>query len=200
MPVLAEAPQTPTPPERKLWTRQECEALIAAGIHDLDSYELIEGELIRKVSKNHMHILVTLLLGQWLRRVFGDLSVLQETSIDLRNADFATSIPEPDFAILRRSFAEIPGRACEADLLLAIEVSDTTLNFDRTIKVALYARSAIPEYWVVDTNARRLVVHREPQQGVYQSILTYSEDESISPLAAPTSSLPVRNIFQERTN
>lgn len=194
--MLAEAPQTAANFERKLWTRQECEALIAAGFHSLDRYELIEGELIHKVPKNHMHTLALMLLGEWFRQVFDVLAVLQKTSIDLNNSDFATSIPEPDFAILHRSFAEIPGRACEADLLLAVEVSDSTLNFDRTIKAALYARAAIPEYWAVDTNARRVIVHREPKDGSYQSILTYSEDESISPLGAPNASLAVRNCFQ----
>lgn len=195
MPVLTEAPQSATDVERKRWTRDECEELAAAGIQALDRYELIEGELIQKMPKHMPHSLVMMLLLDWLRGVFGVLFVVPEGSVDLPGRDFNTSVPEPDLFVLRRSAREITFRANSQDVLLAIEVSVTTLNFDRTIKAALYARAAIPEYWVVDVNARRIIVHRNPQDGIYQSILTYSENESVSPLAAPNESLPIRNCF-----
>lgn len=196
MPAVAEAPQTSTFIERKRWTRDECDVLEAAGIHDLDRYELIEGELIRKASKNIQHSLVLILLSEWLRSVFGVLSVLQEGSVDMPAEDFATSIPEPDLIVLRRSVTEIPRRASASDLLLAVEVAVSTLSFDRSTKAALYARAGIIEYWIVDVVGRRLIVHREPRDGAYQSVLTYSEDESISPIAAPTPTLLVRHCFE----
>ena len=73
-----------------------------------------------------------------------------------------------------------------------MEVSDTTLDFDLRVKGPLYARAGIQEYWVVDLKARRMVVHREPVAGVYQSIEAYSEDESVAPLAALDRLLIVR--------
>lgn len=196
MPAVAESVQSIPPMERKRWTRDECEALLAAGIQDLDRFELIEGELIRKVPKNRMHSLVILLLGDWLRQLFGGLLVVQETSVELPAADSYSSLPEPDLVVLRRSFVEIPGRASASDLLLAVEVSGATLNFDRSTKAALYARAGIAEYWIVDVVQRRLIVHREPKDGSYQLVLSYSEEEQISPLAAPNASLVVRNCFQ----
>ena len=79
------------------------------------------------------------------------------------------------------------------DLALIVEVSDTTLRFDLTVKAKLYARASIQEYWTVDINGRRLIVHREPRGGTYQSVTAYSEN--VTPLAAPDSPLVVSALF-----
>lgn len=76
-----------------------------------------------------------------------------------------------------------------------MEITDSTLRFDLTVKAGLYARAQIVEYWVADLTARRLIVHREPQPGGYRSVVAYSESERVAPLAAPQSELLVRNIF-----
>jgi Uma2 family endonuclease len=85
------------------------------------------------------------------------------------------------------------------DVLLAIEVSDTTSEFDSTGKEGLYARAGLREYWVVDLNGRRLIVHRNPTGGRYQSIVAYGEHEQASPLAAPEAALAlvVGRVFGE---
>jgi len=81
------------------------------------------------------------------------------------------------------------------DLRLVIEVADTTLGFDLTTKAALYARAGIVEYWVLDMAGRRMIVHREPQGARYASVAAYSSEESVAPLAAPESSLRIRDAF-----
>jgi Uma2 family endonuclease len=68
---------------------------------------------------------------------------------------------------------------------LVIEISGSTLAFDLGPKARLYARAAIPEYWVFDIDQRRLIVHRNPQAGNYSAVTTCAEGESISPLALP---------------
>ncbi len=68
---------------------------------------------------------------------------------------------------------------------LIVEVSDSTLNFDLTVKAALYARPAMIEYWVIDILGNRLIVHREPSEGVYASIIAYGLEDELTPLAAP---------------
>ena len=69
------------------------------------------------------------------------------------------------------------------------------LSFDLTVKARLYARARIVEYWVVDIPGRRIIVHRDPQEGQYQSVVAYAEQESVKPLASPDHEFPVRSAF-----
>jgi Uma2 family endonuclease len=78
-----------------------------------------------------------------------------------------------------------------------IEIADTSLAFDLTVKAALYARAAIVEYWVLDVPGHRLIVHRDPQSGQYGSVTAYSEQEGIAPLGAPDSTFQVRTVFPD---
>jgi Uma2 family endonuclease len=79
------------------------------------------------------------------------------------------------------------------DLDLVVEIADSTLSFDLKTKADLYARAGIIEYWVLDIPNRRMIVHRDPKDGHYASIVAYAADESVSPLAAPNSALLVRD-------
>jgi len=81
-------------------------------------------------------------------------------------------------------------------LVSVFEVSDTTLDFD-VKKARLYARAGIPDYWVLDVNNRRLIVHREPNAGRYASVLAYGQDEIVAPLAAPQALFRVAAAFEE---
>jgi Uma2 family endonuclease len=178
---------------RKKWTRDECAQL--SNIVDLHQYELIDGDLIKKMGKNHPHMRAVMLLVEWLRSVFPGRMVAQEVSIELRGEDNATSEPEPDAVVLTRSFLDLAPRPKPAEIRLVAEVSDTTLAFDLSPKAALYARAEIAEYWVLDITARRLIVHRHPQQGIYQNVKVYSESESVASLAAPDVPAVVSSLF-----
>ena len=181
MRLLTERPvHSPSLPHKQ-WTRDECERLEAAGI-DLERYELIEGELIAKMAKKHP-------------QAFGRFFVLQEAGINVSPEDQPTSFPEPDVAVINKPFSAIPGLPTPADLVLVAEVSASAFAFDMTIKAGLYARAGITEYWVVDIEGRRLIVHREPVVSAYQSVFAYAENESVSPLAAPTHAIRVGDLF-----
>jgi Uma2 family endonuclease len=80
-------------------------------------------------------------------------------------------------------------------LRLIVEIADSTLGFDLKVKGALYARAGVPEYWVLDVAGRRLLVHRNPQSGRYTDVAAYSEQESVSPLAAPQAQFRVADAF-----
>jgi Uma2 family endonuclease len=71
------------------------------------------------------------------------------------------------------------------DIQLLVEIADSTLTFDLTVKAALYARAGIVEYWVLDVAGRRLICHRGPISGSYSSVMVYNEQESLAPLSAP---------------
>jgi Uma2 family endonuclease len=81
------------------------------------------------------------------------------------------------------------------DVLLVVEVSDATLGFDRSRKARIYAESGIPEYWILNLIDRYLEVHREPQNGAYQSITVFPEAGTVSPLAAPAAAVAVGDLL-----
>ncbi len=180
---------------QKKWTRDECLALERAGFLDLADYELIEGDLLLKMSKNYPHGLALLYLSNWLRKIFGDLHVIQENALILRAEDAPTSEPEPDLMVLNQPYPALGGKASAADVLLVAEVSGPSLRFDLTRKAELYARSNVSEYWVLDLVARRVIIHRDPSRGHYAFVKVYSSEESISPAGNPEAKILVSELF-----
>ena len=182
----------PLEPPRKRWTREECVALEASGIWDQQHLELIEGELISKVGRKRPHINAIVIMHAWLLRVFGEQYVNPETPIDLAPADNPINEPEPDLIVLSTRSDGIKDRNPQpSEVRLLVEIADSTLRFDLTVKARLYARARIVEYWVVDIPGRRIIVHREPQDGEYCSVVAYAEHESVKPLASPDHEFPV---------
>jgi Uma2 family endonuclease len=168
----------------------------ASGVLAQQRLELVEGELINKIGKNRPHTNVLVIVQAWLMRVFGEQYVNPETPIDVAPEDNPTSEPEPDLIVLARPSQEFrTGNPQPADLRLVVEISDSTLGFDLTAKARLYARAGIVEYWVFDVEAKSLVVHRDPLNGSYQSVVVYNDRESLSPLASPDHEFQVADAF-----
>ena len=183
-------------PPRKRWTRAECEVVEATGVFDQQRVELIEGELIDKMGKNRPHVGVAALLSAWLTHVFGGRRVNAEAPIDVAPEDNPTNQPVPDLIVLKREYSVSGFWAATPQpkhLDLVVEIADTSLVFDFTVKGAIYARAGIAEYWILDLQGRRLQVHRDPQGARFTSVTSYGEDESVAPLAAP------RSLFQARS-
>jgi Uma2 family endonuclease len=189
----------PGNPPRKRWTRAECRVLDSIGLWESERLELIEGDLIDKMGKKRPHVNVMIFVMEWLAGVFGAPYVTPEAPIDVSPEDNPTSEPEPDLAVLAQPCLVYedanPG---PSDLLLIVEISDTTLAFDLGIKARLYARAGIAEYWVVDVAGRRIVVHRTPRDGVYGNVASYRAGESIEPLSAPGRGFSVDVAFPVR--
>ncbi len=198
--ALIEVPagKAPTGPTRRRWTRAECASLEASGLLDLERLELVEGELIDKMGKNRPHVDALVMMQAWLQKVFGVRRVNPEAPIDVSPDDNPSNEPQPDLVVLNRNFTKFrSAKPGPQDLCLVVEVSDTSLNFDLTVKAALYARAGIADYWVLDGNGRRLIVHRDPQSGKYASVLIYNEQESVAPLAAPDAMFKASDAFPE---
>lgn len=164
---------------KKLWTVDEVLRMQEAGILPPDNrLELIHGELIEMspsgskhaAAVNRIHLLFVELLGRK-AIIWGQTSVLFDPY----------SAPEPDIAILRYrdDFYEkqLPG---PEDILLVIEVSDSTLAFDQTIKASLYAEFNIPEYWIL--NLQEFCVERYQQPGTegYVKKKVFSKNEILA--------------------
>ncbi len=115
--------------------------------------------------------------------------------------DNARNQPEPDIFVVKRQYADSSrfwsATPQPADIDLVVEISDTSLQFDLTTKASLYARAQIAEYWVLDVIGRRLLVHRNPQEGQYESVVAYAENESVATLSAPESAFRIEEVFPQ---
>lgn len=117
---------------------------------------------------------------------FGGACVRSEDPIDVAPEDNPTSEPEPDLIVTYQSRRELrDANPKPEDLRLVVEVSDSTYEFDRTIKAALYARAGIREYWAVDvrnSSAPRLLVHLEPHETGYYRVFSCEHDQEVAVL------------------
>jgi Uma2 family endonuclease len=139
----------------------------AAGLFDQELVELVDGELISRMGKKPRHSDAADLMHEWLFGVFGlGGFVRSESPIDVAPEDNPTNEPVPDLVVLRRTYTGFQAAVPRPDELeLVVEVDATTLTFDLTVKAVLYARAGIIEYWVLDVTGRRLIAHRNPQEG-----------------------------------
>jgi len=130
--------------------------------------ELIDGEIIDMAPTGSPHSAVVSRLAALFQPATRDLAIVWSQS-SVRLDDF--SQPEPDLALLRRRtdfYWSAHPRA--ADVLLIVEVAESSLRYDREVKLPLYARHNIPETWLVDINGRQLTRHRRPMHGRYTQV------------------------------
>ncbi|MCX7962481.1 MAG: Uma2 family endonuclease, partial [Burkholderiales bacterium] len=108
------------------------------------------------------------------------------------------SVPQPDLALLKhRADNYRMAHPRPADILLVVEVSETTLGLDLGTKVPLYAGAAIPEAWVVDLGAREVRVFRDPAPSGYRTSFTVGADGVLTAAMLPAVSFAVAELFPE---
>lgn len=170
---------------RRAWTVAEIEAMVEAGIIDEDErFELIGGEVVPMSPKGARHEMVKIELNRHLQRtVTADVSIAPETTIRLDEKSFV----EPDFCAFPRSIT--PGDMRGYDVLLAIEIADTSLRYDLGRKIGTYAAYGIPEVWVI--NALTLVtrVHKQLGPEGYRSVAEFGHDETMVSVRVPSVSM-----------
>ncbi|MBB6051821.1 Uma2 family endonuclease [Armatimonas rosea] len=197
MPTLSQPPTvvlSDSPPPWR-WTREACLRLKELELLP-ERFELIEGIIYTKMPKNRRHVLGLRRVRNWLFTVFGEEVVQEQDPIEIASEDQSYNDPEPDIAVLRQSVESYQTQAPGAvDILLLIEISDATLSQYRNQKARLYARAGIEDYWALDVRGRRLFVHRDPSEEGYRSVLEYTEDETIAPLAAPEAHRTIRALL-----
>ena len=107
-----------------------------------------------------------------------------------------TSEPQPDFAVLKpRADDYQSATPLPEDVLLLVEISETSLQYDRELKAPLYAAHAIPELWVVDVAGKVLWVHREPEAGGYTRVEKTERPGKIRLAAAPELEVDLSGLF-----
>jgi Uma2 family endonuclease len=173
-----------TQPPRKRFTRSEVDQMEESGLFAGQRLELIDGDLIDKMGQNPPHAGAIQLCMEALMRIFGVGLVRVQLPMEAGRDDRERSLPEPDVAVLLEAKSDFKRRRHPSgqELALVVEVADTTLRHDASTKRDLYARAGVAEYWILDLNASRLLVHREldSMKGEYGSIRNYSENESVS--------------------
>ena len=177
-------------------TVEQFDQMIANGEFESDQrIELIHGEVIEMPPPNppHESIVDFLMVWSFDNTSREEVRVRIQNSVGLPELD---SVPVPDVAWMRQE-NYYHRRPLPEDVLLVIEVSDSTLRKDRTTKADLYASAGLMDYWIVDVNARRILVHRNPGPDGYVDKRTYDEAHTITPLAFPSIQLLVASLFRE---
>ena len=181
-------------PTRRRFTVAEYYAMADAGIlSENDRVELLDGEIIvmppiRDWHASGVNLFTNILPPQLQGRAV--LTIQNPVRLD------SGSEPQPDAMLLRwRDDFYRNGHPGPADVLLLIEVSDTTLDYDRNAKLPRYARAGIPEVWIVNRPNRRIEAYSNPANGEYAIVRHYGPGDSIAPQAFPDIVLEVDRII-----
>lgn len=184
----------PTGLEPKRWTVAEYHQMLASGIITPETpVELINGHIIEMVPQQPPHAATTDEGGDYLKALFsGKAKVRVQLPVSLP----PDSEPEPDFAVVRID----ANRYCDRhpgpqDIYLLIEVADSTLQKDRQYKSKLYAQAGIPDYWIINLKQNRVIIYRQPQDGVYQTEQILDASDTVKPSEFPNITVELKQLL-----
>ena len=177
------------------FTVDEYYAIAEAGILGPEErVELLAGEIFTMAAVGGRHAFCVRWLTKALTLALGNTAVLDsQNPVRLDTG----SAPQPDLMVLRwrdDRYPELPG---SDDVLLVIEVSDTTVRFDRHHKAPLYAAQGIPEMWLFDVNARQVEVYDQPMAGGYARTRVVGIDGVLTPGLLPDVAIPVAEVMPD---
>ena len=164
--------------------------MITTGIlTENDRVELIRGELLDKMPIGDIHVEVVNRLSRKFARLLDDA-----VTVSVQNPlVLADSEPEPDLVLFTR---QAGGKPRASDVHLVVEVADSSLEFDRTVKLPLYAQSGIRELWIVNLIDSQVEVYRKPQlNGTFADAKILTRNDAAQPAAFPSVSLSVSEIL-----
>ncbi|MCC6419422.1 MAG: Uma2 family endonuclease [Gemmataceae bacterium] len=186
-------------PRKWRWRRKDFYRLSELGFFDGQRVELIEGVIYQMPAQKNLHCMGISLTEDALRVAFGPGHWIRvQMSLDLS----PLSVPDPDVAVVPGTIRSYQGQNNPVTALLIVEVSETTLPFDRTRKMSLYARSGIEDYWILNLIHRQLEVHRDPAPDTaqphgygYATRHILGPTDTVSPLAVPDVSIAVADLL-----
>ncbi len=156
-----------------------------AGILDADArIELIDGGLVEMASEGASHTRAKMQIAYaFMAQAKGEIVVIVDSTLRLA----PTYAPDPDLYLYDASLTleQVNG----ANLGLVIEVAQSTVSKDLSIKAELYAQHGVRDYWVVDVNTNMVTVHRDLSGGVYRAITPYSARDTVTSLVFPALTL-----------
>ena len=194
MTITADTPTLTQAPIRRRFTVAEYYAMADAGILTQDDrVELLDGDIILMPPIGDWHAANVDLFTNELPLMLNRQALVRIQG-PTRLSD--VSEPEPDVMLLEwRDDFYRAGKPTPDDILLIIEVSDTTLDYDRNNKLSAYARAGVPEVWIVSRDDRRIEAYTDPSEGKYSSVQHVGPDQTIAPRAFPDVTLEVGQFF-----
>jgi Uma2 family endonuclease len=179
---------------KRRFTLEDLERMVEAGIINEDErVELIGGEVVEMMAIGHRHAACV----KRLNRIFS-LGLGERVVVGVQDPVRLQAVegPQPDLTIARpRTDFYASGHPTPDDILLLVEVGDTSLPYDRTTKVPLYARHGVRELWVVDLSAELVEVHRRPAREGYLEVRQLRRGDSVAPEALDDFSVSVEMIL-----
>jgi Uma2 family endonuclease len=190
--------------QAKRFTLEEYHRLGEIGFfHEDDRIELIRGEIVKMSAKGTLHSVCTTLLNRELSKLIGERATLRiQDPIILPS----TSEPEPDVTIVQnRSDEYVSAHPIPADILLLIEIADSSLDYDKNVKTSLYAEAGIPDYWIFNLIDNWLEVCSEPfelRRGKFDYLnkRLVLPNQSIALPCFPDLSLDLTKVFPRKLN
>jgi len=178
--------------EKRRFTAHEYLKMAELGVLAPDEkLELIEGEIYKKMSPIGLpHLWCVMRLTKIFERVLGN-KVFVSVQNPLRLDDY--NEPEPDVVLF--ALEAMNRQPTAKDALLVVEVSDSTLNLDRKVKLPLYARFDVVEVWIVNVSEKCVEAYRDAKDGIYRQVKMYDETEVIAPVKFPDVSFSVGEIL-----
>jgi Uma2 family endonuclease len=181
-------------PGRTRISTDRYQRMVATGVlTQRDRIELIEGDMLDMAPIGMQHSAITARLNElFLLSLSRSATVVLGGPVNL--GEF--SEPQPDLMLLKRRADFYGTRIPEgADVLLLIEVSDSSLSFDQGVKLGLYARYGVVEYWVVDVAGKRVVTYQEPTASGYLRKFEFRATDAVTPQAFPQVKIAVGDVF-----
>ena len=180
--------------QRRLFTADEYHRMADAGVlREDDRVELIDGEIVEKTPIGSPHAACVDRLNGLLQRLV-DVRGIVRVQGPIRLDDY--SEPQPDLSILKpRGDFYASAHPTPRDILLVVEVADSSLRYDRAIKVPLYARAGIAETWLVDLVSERVEIFAHPSPLGYQQPRLAGRGERLTPRVLPAIGLLVDDIL-----
>lgn len=179
---------------RRRFSVEEYYLMAKAGIlKEDDRVELIEGEIVEMAPIGSRHASCVIRLIQFLtQQVASRALVSAQNPVHLGEH----SEPQPDISLLRpRADFYSTAHPGPADVLLLIEVADTSVEYDRGVKVPLYARAGIGEFWLVDLAGESIEVYQSPAPDGYRQVRVVRQEDRLAPEALPELELSARGIL-----
>jgi Uma2 family endonuclease len=179
--------------QRHRWTVAEYHRMGEVGLLNEDSrVELIDGEIVEMAPIGSEHGGKVNRFIHLFSKIFGDKAIIAAQNPIVLGG---YGEPQPDVAVLRwrEDYYERAHPHAE-DVLLLIEVSDSTLRYDRDVKVPLYASHGIPEVWLLDLQQRQLEIYREPVRGQYRQRECRRAGQ-IAPILCPDAVIDLAELF-----
>ena len=161
-------------------------------LRENDRVELIAGQVVEMSPIGDRHASCVRRLNQLFSRSLSGAAIVDvQNPVVLGEHD----APQPDVVLLKPRPDAYLRHPRATDILLIIEVADTTLAYDRDIKIPLYARAGIPEAWLVDLHGNALSRYRSPGPDGYSDVVIVKRGEALRPLLVPDIEIRAKEIL-----